>query len=62
NSLYQKTGFLLDELNIQVPIEDELLSKVGKRTYYIDESKDSYYVSKWNLMVPKRFKEWITSA
>lgn len=62
NSLYQKTGFLLDELNEKVPVEDKILSQVGKRTYYIDENKDSYYVSKWNLMVPKKFREWITSA
>lgn len=62
NSLYQKTGFILDELNTQFPVEDELLYKVGKRTYYIDENKDSYYVKKWNLMVPKKFREWITSA
>lgn len=62
NSLYQKTGFILDELDTRFPVEDKVLSKVGKRTYYIHENKDSFYVKKWNLMVPKKFQEWITSA
>jgi len=64
NSLYQKTGFILEYIDLEnfEEISDELLSKVGKRTYYIDKEKDSYYVKRWNLMVPKRFKEWIKSA
>ena len=60
--LYQKTGFILDYIKNFEEISDELLSKVGKRTYYIDKDKESYYVKRWNLMVPKRFKEWIQSA
>lgn len=63
-SLYQKTGFILENIDFKnfEEISDELLSKVGERTYYIDKEKDSYYVKRWNLMVPKRFKEWIKSA
>ncbi|MFW6041305.1 MAG: type IV toxin-antitoxin system AbiEi family antitoxin domain-containing protein [Thermoplasmatota archaeon] len=63
-SLYQKTGFVLENIVLEnfEDISDELLSKVGKRTYYLDKDKESYYVKRWNLMVPKRFKEWIKSA
>ncbi len=62
--LYQKTGFILERLEITgfEDIHDKLLSKVGKRTHYLDEDRDSFYVKKWNLMVPKRFEEWIQSA
>ncbi len=63
-SLYQKGGFILENIGLKSfeDISDELLSKVGQRTYYIDKDKDSYYVKRWNLMVPKRFKEWIKIA
>lgn len=63
-SLYQKTGFVLENIDLKnfEEISDKLLSEVGKRTYYIDKEKDSQYVKRWNLMVPKRFKEWIKSV
>ncbi len=63
-SLYQKTGFIMEKVGPEdfKKISDRLLSRVENRTYYLDKSKDSYYVKKWNVMVPKRFKEWVRSA
>ncbi len=63
-SLYQKTGFVLDKLDQTIPddIQEKFLSKVGKKTYYLDKDKESFYVEKWNLMVPKRLEEWMRSA
>lgn len=57
--LYQKTGFVLK--NIELPIPEETIAKlqshVGQRTYYIDKDKQSHYVSAWNLMVPDNWGE-----
>ncbi len=63
-NLYQKTGFIFERLNLNLPekIEEQILSKIGKKTYYLEKDKDSFYVDKWNLMVPKKFEEWIKSA
>lgn len=58
-SLYQKTGFILGNISLRVPekVLRKLENQVGDKTYYLDREKDSYYVNKWNLMVPKNFKE-----
>lgn len=63
-NLYQKTGFIFEKLSLNLPedVEDKMLSKIGKKTYYLEKNKDSFYVDKWNLMVPKKFEEWIKSA
>ncbi len=56
--LYQKTGFIIDmlDLNVNEELMVVLKDRMSERTYYLDKSKDSYYLSKWNLMVPKKFK------
>jgi len=63
-NLYQKTGFIFEKLSLNLPekIEEQILSKIGKKTYYLEKDKDSFYVDKWNLMVPKKFEEWSKSA
>lgn len=59
NSLYQKTGFLLENLNLSVPEEvtKTIQKRVSKKTYYLDKDRRSSYVGKWNLMVPDNFEE-----
>jgi len=63
-ALYQKTGFIMANLKIDIPPQmyEKLKMNMGKRTYYLDNEKSSYYEREWNLMVPKRFKEWIRGA
>ncbi len=63
-SLYQKAGFVLQSLDIEMSRYVLMRSKekIGKRTYYLDKNKDSFYLKEWNLMIPKRFKEWVTVA
>lgn len=58
-ALCQKSGFILEKLDMRVPdkVLNELKSKVGKKTYYLDKDKSSSFVKKWNLMIPKKFKE-----
>lgn len=61
NKLYQKTGFILDRLDLRVPEElrEKLSREVGERTYYLDENRESRHVREWNLMVPKNFEELV---
>jgi predicted transcriptional regulator of viral defense system len=60
-ALYQKSGFILEKLDLSVPdrVLDELKKSVGKKTYYLDKKKNSSFVSRWNLMVPESFEELI---
>lgn len=62
--LYQKTGFILSSVDLPISEEtiDKLKSHVGQRTYYIDKSKKSHYVSEWNLMVPDDWQEILSHA
>lgn len=57
--LYQKTGFILE--NIGLPVSQEIIAELkshgGERTYYLDKNKRSHYVSQWNLMVPDNWEE-----
>lgn len=59
NKLFQKTGFILDNLNLMVPGEmsERLKEEVGDKTYYLDKDRKSRHSKEWNLMVPKNFKE-----
>jgi len=59
NKLFQKTGFILDNLDLRVPegVREKLRKEVNDRTYYLDENKKSRHVKGWNLMVPKNFQE-----
>jgi len=59
NKLFQKSGFVLDNLELSVPrkVRKELSKEVSDRTYYLDENRESHHVKEWNLMVPKNFEE-----
>lgn len=62
--LYQKTGFILESLNLRGSegILNEMEEKVGNRTYYLDQGRESSFNGKWNLMVPKNFPELMRGA
>lgn len=57
--LYQKVGYLLEHYQKEMQLSREFIeyckSKIGKsRRYLISEAKEnSYYISEWELMVPK---------
>ena len=57
--LYQKAGYLLDRYKKEMQLSREFVeyckSKIGKsRRYLVSEAKEnSYYNSKWELMVPE---------
>lgn len=63
--LYQKAGFLLEHYRKEMQLSREFIaycrSKVGKsRRYLVSEAKKtSYYLSEWELMVPKDLFEMI---
>jgi len=59
NKLFQKTGFILDNLEFKVPeeLKEKLSKEVSNKTYYLDKNKESRHVKEWNLMVPKNFEE-----
>ncbi|MBS3813861.1 type IV toxin-antitoxin system AbiEi family antitoxin domain-containing protein [Candidatus Bipolaricaulota bacterium] len=61
NSLYQKTGFVLDNVDLKVPkqVTEKLQKEVGNKTYYLDRDRESSYLEKWNLMVPNNFEELV---
>lgn len=63
-SLYQKSGFLLENLGIKTPdkVFTKLKSRVGNRTYYLEKDKESSLNRKWNLMIPKNFQELMQGA
>jgi predicted transcriptional regulator of viral defense system len=59
HSLYQKTGFMLEKIDLRVPdkVIARILNKVSNKTYYLDRDRQSSYVKKWNLMIPDNFEE-----
>lgn len=63
-TLCQKTGFILEEIDIETPKEIHrfLSDKIGEKTPYLDKNKESRYNKKWNLMVPKNLKELLQNA
>lgn len=62
--LYQKTGLILEKTALNPPADvlEEIKDGVGKKTYYLNENKTSSYNKRWNLMVPKNFKELMRGA
>lgn len=63
--LYHKAGFFLEFLdNLSPP--SSVLRKIqqnkGKRVYYLYGKENCVYKKKWNLMMPKNFKELVTFA
>ncbi len=59
HSLYQKTGFMLEKIDLRVPekVIARIRNKVSNKTYYLDRDRQSSYVKKWNLMVPDNLEE-----
>ena len=59
--LYHKTGFILESLTEELSPPKKLLHniqrKTRKKTYYLDKNKTGILNKKWNLIVPKQFKE-----
>jgi len=62
--LYQKTGFILESLSLEVPegTLSEIKEGTGDRTYYLDKGRESSFEEKWNLMVPKNLSELMRGA
>lgn len=63
NSLFHRTGYLMDILKDDLRVSDRFLHKVrkklGQRTYYLETGKKGMYVREWNIIVPKNIKELI---
>jgi len=59
NSLYQKTGFILENLQLNVPekVIKIIQQRVSSKTYYLDKDRRSSYLGKWNLMIPDNLEE-----
>lgn len=51
-----KVGYFLDSLPDDYKVDNDILAKLNERKpkspHYIDKSKDSKLISKWNLMLP----------
>lgn len=62
--LYQKTGFILETLDLRGSEEttNKLKEKVGDKTYYLERGRESSFNKKWNLMVPKNLPELMRGA
>ncbi|KXA97561.1 hypothetical protein AKJ37_00945 [candidate division MSBL1 archaeon SCGC-AAA259I09] len=62
--LYQKTGFILESLDIRGSEEtlNKLEEKVGDKTYYLERGRESSFNKKWNLMIPKNLPELMRGA
>ena len=59
-ALFHKTGFILDSLNAYSPPIDFmkiLQKKISKKVYYLDKDKSSMLMKKWNVMVPRYYRE-----
>lgn len=65
-SLYAKTGYLLElfqkEFQVKSPVLAQLQKKIGKKTYYLERKGKQKFIKKWNLIVPANIKELIQGA
>ncbi|MCE5295973.1 MAG: hypothetical protein LLG16_02570 [Euryarchaeota archaeon] len=63
-SLYQRTGFVLDHLKDRIKVSDDLLdvllSRVGKNVYYLipwKKGNEGRLVKEWNILIPRNLEE-----
>ena len=65
--LYAKTGFILEQLKSHWNISEGLLKKLQKKVegrsfYFEGKPIDGKLISRWNLVVPKKFELLLESA
>ena len=62
--LYQKCGYIFEELNLNVGLTDKFFAKcqkkvTGSKRYLIKNHSDKVFNKKWCLIVPKNFRSLI---